>query len=104
MNRILRRLFWPKGDEVIRESRRLHNEELSDPYCSPNVVRVIVSRRMRLAEHVARMGRGEVYTGFWWGNQREKDHLEYRGINGRIILRWISGSGMGHVLDQSGSG
>ena len=35
------------------------------------------------------MGRGEAYTGFWWGNLRERDHLEDRGVDGRIILRWI---------------
>jgi hypothetical protein len=34
-------------------------------------------------------GRGEVYTGFWWGNLRERDHLKDAGIDGRIILRWI---------------
>ena len=34
-------------------------------------------------------GRGEVYTGFWWGNLKEKDHLGYPGVDGRIILRWI---------------
>jgi hypothetical protein len=40
------------------------------------------------AVHVARMG-GEMYTGFWWGNLRERDHLEDPGVDGRIILRWI---------------
>jgi hypothetical protein len=44
---------------------------------------------MRGVEQVARMGLGEAYTGFWWGNMRERDHLEYPGIEGRIILRWI---------------
>jgi len=39
-------------------------------------------------------GRGEVYTGFWWGNLRERDHLEDSGVDGRIILGWISGSGL----------
>ena len=39
------------------------------------------------AGHVARMGRGEAYTGFWWGNVRERDHLEYSGVDRRIILR-----------------
>jgi len=41
------------------------------------------------AEHVARMGRGEAYTGFWWGNLNERDHLGDPGVDGRIILRWI---------------
>jgi len=44
---------------------------------------------MRWAGHVERTGRGEVYTGFWWGNLRERDHLEDRGVDGRIMLRWI---------------
>ena len=44
---------------------------------------------MRLAGHVARIGKGETYTGFWWGNLRERDHLEDPGADGRIILRWI---------------
>ena len=47
---------WCWGDEVMGEWRRLHNEELNDLYCSPNIVRVIKSRRMRWAGHVARMG------------------------------------------------
>jgi hypothetical protein len=50
---------------------------------------VIKSRIMRWAEHVARMGRGEAYTEFWWGNLREIDHLKDSGVGGRIILRWI---------------
>jgi hypothetical protein len=55
-NRALRRIFGPKRDEVTGEWRKLHNEELSDLYCSPNVVRVINSRIMRWAGHVERMG------------------------------------------------
>jgi hypothetical protein len=55
-NRVLRRIFGPKRDEVTGEWRKLHNEELNDPYCSPNIVRVIKSRRMRWARHVERMG------------------------------------------------
>jgi len=71
-NRVLRRIFGPKKDEVTREWKKLHNEKLDDLYCSPNIVRVIKSRRMGWAGHVARMGIGEAYIGFWWGNLRER--------------------------------
>jgi len=57
-NRLLRRIFGPKRDEVTGEWRKLHNEELNNLYFSPNIVRVIKSRRMRWAGHVARMGKG----------------------------------------------
>jgi len=50
---------------------------------------MIKSRRMRWAGHVARRGRGEVYTRFWRGNLRERCHLEDAGVDGRLILRWI---------------
>jgi len=71
-NRVLRRILGPKRDEVTGEWRKLHNGELNDLYSSPNNVRVIKSRRMRWVGQVARMGRGEMYTGFWWGNVRER--------------------------------
>jgi hypothetical protein len=56
-NRVLRRLFGPKRDEITGEWRKLHNEELHDLYSSPYIVRVIKSRRMRWAGHVVRMGK-----------------------------------------------
>ena len=84
-NMVLRRIFGPERDEVTGECRKLHNEELNDLYCSPNIVRVIKSRRMRWAGHVARMGESRgVYSVF----VRERDHLEDPSVDGRIILRW----------------
>jgi hypothetical protein len=62
--RVLRRIFWSKRDEVTGELLKLHNEELNDLYSSPNIVRVIKSRRMRWAGHVERMGEGRImYRG-----------------------------------------
>ena len=68
---------------------RVHNEELDDLYSLLSIVMVIKSRRVRWAGYVARVGRGEAYAGFWWGNLRERDHLGDPGVDGRIILSWI---------------
>jgi len=87
--RVLRRIFGPKKEEVTVEWRKLHNEELNDLDCSPNIVRVIKSRRMRWAGNVARIGREEAYTGVWWENLMERDDLGDPGVDGRIILKWI---------------
>jgi hypothetical protein len=58
-NRVLRRIFGPKRDEVTGELSKLHNEELNDLHFSPTILRVIKSRRMRWVEHVARVGEGK---------------------------------------------
>jgi hypothetical protein len=55
-SRVLRRIFGPKRDEVTRKWKKLHNEKLNNLYSSPNIVRVVKSRQMRWAGHVARMG------------------------------------------------
>jgi hypothetical protein len=55
-NSVLRKIFWPKRDEVTVEWSRLHNEELYDLHCLPNIIRVIKSRKMRWTWNVARMG------------------------------------------------
>jgi hypothetical protein len=65
-NRVLRRIFRPKRDGW----RKLHNEELQNLYSSPSIIRVIKSRRMRWAGHVARMGRRGMHIGYWW----KRDH------------------------------
>ena len=64
-NRVVRRIFGPKRNEVTGEWRKLHNEELNNLYSSPNIIWVIKSKRMPWAGHVTCMGgRGEVYKGF----------------------------------------
>jgi hypothetical protein len=70
-NRVLRRIFGTKREEVTGVWRKPHNEELHEPYSSPTIVRVIQSRRIRWTGHVARLGREEACTGVWWGNLRE---------------------------------
>jgi hypothetical protein len=88
-NRVLRRIFGPKRDEVIMEWRKLHNEELNYFYSSPNIFWVIKSGRMRLVGHVARMGESrDVYRVLEW-RPDGKNHLEDPGVDGRIIIRCI---------------
>jgi len=87
---VLRRIFGPRREELTGEWRRLHTEELNDLYASPNNVRVIKSRRMRWAWHVARMGEERGCIGSWLGDRRERYHWGDLDIDGWIILGWIS--------------
>jgi hypothetical protein len=64
-NRMLRRIFGPKRDEVTGEWRKLNDKELHDLYFSPSIIRTIKSRRMRWAGHVARMGRRGMHIDYW---------------------------------------
>jgi hypothetical protein len=79
---VLRRIFGPKRDEVTAEWRKLHNEEFNDLYSPPSIVRVIKSRRMRWAGHVARMGERRGVYGVWVGKPEGKRPL------GRPRCRW----------------
>jgi hypothetical protein len=73
-NRVLRRIFGPKRDEVKGGWRKLHNEELRDLYSSPSIIRIIKSRRMRWAGHIPRMGTKWNSYRLLVGNQRKRDH------------------------------
>jgi hypothetical protein len=84
-NRVLRRIFGPKTDEVTEEWRTLHNKELCAVYSSRN----IKSRKLRLAGPVARMGERRGAYRVLVGKLREKDHLEDGGVDGRIILKCV---------------
>jgi hypothetical protein len=85
-NRVLRKIFGPKREED-GSCRKLHNDELHSLYSSPNIVRVIKSRRMRWARHVAHMRRREVFAGFCLGGPKGRDHWEDLGVGERITLR-----------------
>jgi hypothetical protein len=87
-NSVLRKVSGPKREEDGLW-RKLHNDELHTLYSSPNIVRVIKSRRMRWAGHVAHIG--GVFTGFWLGSLKVRDHWEDLGIGGRTTLRWTLG-------------
>jgi hypothetical protein len=84
-NRVLRRIFGPKRDEVTGEWRKLHNEELHDLYSSPDIIRQVKSRRMRLAGHVARMGEERKVYNVLVGKPERKRPLE------RPRCRWEDG-------------
>jgi hypothetical protein len=73
-NKLLRRIFGIKRDEVTGQWRKLHKEELRDLYSSPSIIRIIKSRRMRWAGNLARMGRRRMHIGCWWESQRERGH------------------------------
>ena len=95
-NRVLRRVFGPKRDEVTGEWKKLHNEELNDLYPLPNIVRVVKSRRMRWAGHVARMGEDRVVHRVLVGKPEEKRPLERpRRRWGDIIKMYLQEFGGG---------
>jgi hypothetical protein len=71
-NKVLRRIFGPKRNEVTGGWRKLHNEDLRDLYSSPSIIRIIKSRRMRRAGRVTRVGRRGTRTGYWWESQRKR--------------------------------
>jgi hypothetical protein len=86
-NRVLRRIFVPKRNEVTGEQRRQHNEKLYTLYSSANIIRGEVTR-MWWTKCVTYVGRGElVHTGLWWGILSEVGHLEDPGVDGRITLK-----------------
>jgi hypothetical protein len=67
---------------VIGRWKKLHNEELHNSYSSQSIIRMIKSRKMRWAEHVARTGEGGMHIGYWWKNRKEEAHWEDQDVGG----------------------
>jgi len=86
---MLRKIHGPQRDDVTAEWRKLRNEELNDLHSSPSIVRLIKSRRMRWAGHVARMGEREGLYRVMVVEPEGKNLLKDIGVNGRIVLKWI---------------
>jgi hypothetical protein len=103
-NRVLRRIFGPRRDKVTGDWRKLHNEELHNLYSSPNIIRMIKSRRMRWTGHVAQMGETRNVYRILVGKP------EGKRPPGRPRRRWVDNIEKGlreigwYGLDQSGSG
>jgi hypothetical protein len=95
-NRVLRNIFGPKRDEITREWKKIHNEDLYDLYSSPTILQLIKSRRMRWAEHAARMGDGRGVYRVLVGKPEGKGQL------GRPRGRWEDNIKMG--LQEVGCG
>jgi hypothetical protein len=104
-NKVLRRTFGPKRDEVMGEWRKLHNGELHNLYSSPDIIRQIKSTRMRWAGHAARMGKGTNVYRVLVGKPEEKRPLENQGVDGKMGSKWTLGRLVGGCgVDSPSSG
>jgi hypothetical protein len=102
-NRVLRGIYGPKGEEVIGGWRKLHNEELHNLYCSPSIIRIIKSRRMRWAGHVESMGRK-------WnpyrvlvrktGRKRWLGKPKRRWEDNKVVMLWLESSFSGEITGE----
>jgi hypothetical protein len=79
---VRRRIFGPKRGDLTGGWRKPHTEGLHNLYSSPSIIRMIKSRRMRLAERVAQMGRRGMRIGYWWENQKQREHYEDQDVGG----------------------
>jgi hypothetical protein len=73
-NRVLRRILRLKTDKMAGGYRKLHKKEILNLYSSPNIIRIIKSRRMKWTGQIARMGRERLHIGFGWESRKERDH------------------------------
>jgi hypothetical protein len=86
---MLKSVCGTKGVDLTAEKRKLYTNEFYDLSSSPNTIRVTISRKMRWAVYVGRMGKKKCTYRVWWKNLKERDHLEDLDVDGRIILKCI---------------
>jgi hypothetical protein len=86
---MMSRILGPKRNEVSGGRRKLHSEQLHNFSCSRSIDRMIRSRKVMWAGHVARMGRREMPIGFWWEKRKEGERLENQDVDDWIILMWL---------------
>jgi hypothetical protein len=104
-NRVLRKIFGPKRDEIMGQWRKLHNGELHNLYSPPDIIRQIKSRIMRSAGHKTRMGDGRNVYRVLMRKPEGKNHLKDRGVDGRMGPKWtLAGLAGGVWSDSPGSG
>jgi hypothetical protein len=96
-NRVLRRIFGPKTDEVTGEWRKMQDVELHNLNSSPDIIRQIKSRRMSWAGHVARMGEGRNVYRVLMGKPEGKSHMKDQGVDGGMGSDWTLGRLVGEV-------
>ena len=80
-NKVLRRMFGPKRDEVTEDWRKINKEELTQYYSGDKI------EKNEMGGACSAYGGGKTYTGFWWANLKDRDYLGYTGVDGSIILR-----------------
>jgi hypothetical protein len=103
-NRVLRRILGPRRDEVTRDWRILHNEELYALYFSLNIIQVINPRRLRWTVHIVCTWERKGVYRVLVGKFRKGDHLEDQGVGGSMLLKWVFEDWDRHGLDTYGSG
>jgi hypothetical protein len=85
-NRVLRRIFGPKRDDVTGGWRKLHNEELHNLYSSPSIIKMTKLRRLKSVGNGRRRG---MHIGYWWESLKEREHWEHQDGSGSTMLKWI---------------
>jgi hypothetical protein len=103
-NRVLRRIFEAKREAVTEGWKKIHNEELYDSYYSPNIIRLLKYRRIKLVGYEAFMGKMNIFYRVWFESLENQAHLEVLSLDGKITLKWTLNKMGRSNPDSSGLG